>query len=131
MTIKKEMNADSPDSVIKLHAKPTDTAADVYRRLDQLVEEVKNAPLNSDFDNTARALTLVPGVLLKFTVWLLRTLDYFGLLPKFLLEVSPFHGSMFITSMGSLGIPPFTTPCTTLAICRCSAPLAASAGPLR
>ncbi len=106
MTIKKEMNADSPDSVIKLHAKPTDTAADVYRRLDQLVEEVKNAPLNSDFDNTARALTLVPGVLLKFTVWLLRTLDYFGLLPKFLLEVSPFHGSMFITSMGSLGIPP-------------------------
>ena len=32
--------------------------------------------------------------------------DYFGLLPKFLLEVSPFHGSIFFTSMGSLGIPP-------------------------
>ena len=29
-----------------------------------------------------------------------------GLLPKFLLEVSPFHGSIFFTSMGSLGIPP-------------------------
>ena len=28
-----------------------------------------------------------------------------GLLPKFLLEVSPFHGSIFFTSMGSLGIP--------------------------
>ena len=28
------------------------------------------------------------------------------MLPKFLLELSPFHGSMFITSMGSLGIPP-------------------------
>ena len=33
-------------------------------------------------------------------------MDYFGLLPKFLLEVSPFHGSIFFTSMGSLGIPP-------------------------
>jgi len=43
---------------------------------------------------------------LKFTVWLLRVLDYFGLLPKFLLELSPFHGSVFFTSMGSLGIPP-------------------------
>ena len=61
--------------------------------------------MDSDFDNTARALTLIPGVFLKFTVWLLRTLDYFGLLPKFLLEVSPFHGSVFFTSMGSLGIP--------------------------
>ncbi|MBR3849098.1 MAG: hypothetical protein IKM36_01260, partial [Oscillospiraceae bacterium] len=27
------------------------------------------------------------------------------LLPRFLLEVSPFHGSIFFTSMGSLGIP--------------------------
>ncbi len=62
-------------------------------------------PLDSDFDNTARALTLIPGVFLKFTVWLLRTMDYFGLLPGFLLEVSPFHGSVFFTSMGSLGIP--------------------------
>ena len=28
------------------------------------------------------------------------------MLPKFLLELSPFHGSVFFTSMGSLGIPP-------------------------
>ena len=106
MTIKKEMSSDSPDSVIKLHLKPTDTAQDVYRQFDKMVEEVKNAPMNSDFDNTARALSLIPGVFLKFVVWLLRALDYFGLLPRFLLEVSPFHGSMFITSMGSLGIAP-------------------------
>lgn len=106
MTIKKEMSSDSPDSVIKLHLKPTDTAQDVYRKFDKMVEEVKNAPLNSDFDNTARTLSLIPGVFLKFVVWLLRALDYFGLLPRFLLEVSPFHGSMFITSMGSLGIAP-------------------------
>ena len=29
-----------------------------------------------------------------------------GMLPQFLLEVSPFHASIFFTSMGSLGIPP-------------------------
>ena len=43
---------------------------------------------------------------MKFTVWLLKTLDYFGLLPRFITKLSPFHGSLFITSMGSLGIPP-------------------------
>ena len=48
----------------------------------------------------------IPGVLLKFSIWFLKLIDYFGLLPGSLLEVSPFHGSLFITSMGSLGIPP-------------------------
>jgi len=36
----------------------------------------------------------------------LKLLDYFGLAPYSLIKVSPFHGSMFITSLGSLGIPP-------------------------
>lgn len=106
MTIKKEMTSDSPETVIKVHLSPYDTAEDVYRKLNEKVDAVKNTPLDSSFDNTAHALMLIPGVVLKFVVWLLRTLDYFGLLPKFLLEVSPFHGSVFFTSMGSLGIPP-------------------------
>lgn len=106
MTIKKEMTSDSPESLIKVHLSPYDTAEDVYRKVNAAVEEVKNTPLDSDFDKTAHALLLIPGLFLKFTVWLLRTLDYFGLLPKFLLEISPFHGSVFFTSMGSLGIPP-------------------------
>lgn len=106
MTIKKEMSADSPDTCIKVHLAPTDTATDVYNKMNAIVEKVKTTPLDSGFDNTAHLFTLIPGVLLKFAVWLLKALDYFGLLPRFLLEVSPFHGSIFLTSMGSLGIPP-------------------------
>lgn len=106
MTIKKEMTAESPDTVIKVHLNPHDTAADVYYKLQAAVDAVKNTPLDSSFDNTAGLLNLIPGVVLKFVVWLLKLLDYFGLLPRFLLEVSPFHGSLFFTSMGSLGIPP-------------------------
>ena len=105
MTVKKEMSTDSPDTVIKLHLKPSDTVYDVYRKLDEEVQKVKNTPLNSSFDQTAKAFTMMPGLVFKFAVWLLKTLDYIGLLPAFLLEVSPFHGSVFFTSMGSLGIP--------------------------
>ena len=106
MAIKKEMNSSSPDTDIKVHLSVRDTAEDVYRKLNAVVEEVKNTPLNSDFDKTAEILTHIPGLFLKFTVWFLKLLDYFGLIPKFLLEVSSFHGSVFFTSMGSLGIPP-------------------------
>lgn len=105
ITVKKEMSVSSPDTVIKVHLSPRDTIYDVYRKVNEEVEKVKNSPLDSSFDNTAHALMLIPGVFLKFTVWCLKVLDYFGMLPKFLLEVSPFHGSIFLTSMGSLGIP--------------------------
>ena len=107
MVIKKEMNVDSPDTSIKVHLKPTDTAADVYEKLNAAVERVKaTQELDSNLDSLIMALNLIPSVVLKFTVWFLKLLDYFGLLPKFLLELSPFHGSLFFTSMGSLGIPP-------------------------
>jgi len=32
-------------------------------------------------------------------------MDYFNLVPQSLLDVSPFHGSLYLTSMGSLRLP--------------------------
>lgn len=106
MVVKKEMTTDSPDTVIKLHLKPSDTVDDVYRKFHAAVGEAhKSNELDSSFDGVAKLLGMIPGVLLKFAIWLIKLLDYFGLVPRFLLEVSPFHGSIFFTSMGSLGIP--------------------------
>ena len=106
MTVKKEMTLSAPDTVIKVHFSPADTAEDVYRKFSRAVEEAKNTPLESGTDNAAGILTLIPGVFLKFVIWLLKALDYFGLLPGALLEFSPFHGSAYFTSMASLGIRP-------------------------
>ena len=107
MVIKKEMTVDSPDTSFKVHLSPRDTIIDVYEKMNAAVESIKSTKeLDSSLDSLIMMLNLVPSVVLKFLVWLLKLLDYFGLLPKFLLELSPFHGSVFFTSMGSLGIPP-------------------------
>ena len=107
MVVKKEMSVDSPDTSIKVHLNRRDTAEDVYNKLNAAIESVKaTQELDSGLDNLIGYLNLIPSVVLKFVVWLLKLLDYFGLLPKFLLELSPFHGSLFFTSMGSLGIKP-------------------------
>lgn len=106
MVIKKEMSTDASDTIIKLHLNPADTALDIYEKFNKAVAEVhKSDELDSTFDGVAKIVGAIPGVLLKFAIWFLKLLDYFGLIPKFLLEVSPFHGSVFFTSMGSLGIP--------------------------
>ena len=107
MTVKKEMSVESPDTAIKVHLTPYDTSRDVYEKLSAAVADVKRSQeLDSSLDGLIAVLLLIPGVFMKFTVWFLKMLDYFGLVPKFLLELSPFHGSLYMTSMGSLGIRP-------------------------
>lgn len=105
LTIKKEMKLDAQETVLKLYASPSDSPEDIYNKLNTLVEENRAQGDQNDLDGVARILNYIPGLVLKFAVWLLNFLDYFGLLPRFLLKVSPFHGSFFVTSMGSLGIP--------------------------
>ena len=106
MMVKEDMTTEAAESAMKLHLQPTDTVEDIYRKMNEQVTRIKQAADASNFDKTAKLLSLIPGVAFKFVVWVLKVMDYFGLLPKFLLEVSPFHGSIFFTSMGSLGIPP-------------------------
>ena len=106
MTVKKEMKADSPETIIKVYFDPTDTPADVYRKYSEQIAEAKQTPLDSSFDKLAGLINIVPGVLKKFLVWVLKVVDYFGLLPRWLMKLSPFHGSVFVTALGSLGIPP-------------------------
>lgn len=105
LTIKKEMLLDSPDTVVKITLDPAATTEDVYRELNKVVTEYRNNP-GGDFDKTAKVFSYLPGLLFKFAVWFLKLLDYFHLMPRILEKVSPFHCSYFITSMGSLGIPP-------------------------
>lgn len=106
MAIKKEMALNAPETVVKLDATPTDTLYTVYDNLTKLLEENKQEGDHNNMDAAARVLMAFPAVILKFVVWFLKLLDYFGLLPRWLTKLSPFHGSLFITNMGSLGMPP-------------------------
>ncbi len=106
MAIKKELKLNAAETVIKLEAIPGETLDSVYEQLKNKIDMNKQEGDQNKMDNFARLLVNLPGVLLKFTVWFLKCLDYFGLLPRALTLLSPFHGSMFVTNMGSLGMPP-------------------------
>jgi len=104
MTVKKEMKIAAPETSIKATFDPKDTIFDVYRKLNVEIEKVKNDMAETSTDNIAKMLIKLPRILLKFAIFVLECLDYFGLLPRFLLNASPFHGSVIITDMGSIGV---------------------------
>ena len=105
LAIKKKMSLDGLETTVKMHFNPDDDIYDVYKTVNETLEKTYKSESNNT-DNVAKIINYIPGLVKKFAVWLLKTLDYFGLLPKAIIEASPFHGSMFITSMASLNIPP-------------------------
>lgn len=106
ITIKKEMSIEGEETTLDFKFAPDATPMDVFYAMDEQIKENKKPQQSSSFDILIKLLTAIPGPILKFTIWFLKKLDYFGLLPTFLTDLSPFHGSAAFTSMGSLGIPP-------------------------
>lgn len=106
LTIKKDMSLDAQETVIKIPAAPESTIDDIYKTINDLIDENRVEGDGNGMDVFARFLTFIPSILLKFVVTSIRFFDFFGLLPRFITKISPFHSSMFITNVGSLGIPP-------------------------
>jgi hypothetical protein len=105
MTVKTELSMDAPETSIKVRLELSDTIREVFRKISAEIEKVK-ARSSTGTDAVASSLVRLPRLFLKFVVFVLNTLDYFGKMPKFLLEASPFHGSVIITDLGSIGLPP-------------------------
>ena len=126
LTIKREMTLEAEETIIKMHFTPTATADDVYWKITKLIEENRQTNPDSDFDSTAKIFNYIPGLLLKNAVWFLKLLDYFGLLPKSLIEISPFHGSMFIPRWVPWVSRRCIIICTISATFPCSSPSARS-----
>ncbi len=106
MTVKRSLSVDATETTIKVVFEPTDTIFDVYRKMNEKIDEVKTSGGNNNTEDVAETLCRAPRFLLRFALTILRIMDYFGWLPEKLVEASPFHGSMIITDVGSLRIGP-------------------------
>lgn len=106
MAVKRDLTIDSTETTIKVAFQPTDTIYDVYRKMNREIEKVKSSPEANGTEEFANLFAKLPRFVIRFAIWVLKVGDYFGVLPKSLLDVSPFHGSMIITDLGSIGIGP-------------------------
>ena len=106
MVVKKELSLNAPETVVKIYPNASDTLDDVYRILNEGIETNLAEGDTNNMDSFIRILTKLPRIFLRSAIGLIKFFDYFGLLPKYITDLSPFHGSIFMTNLGSLGIPP-------------------------
>lgn len=94
------------ETIIKPEFEPEDTLYDVVRRVNELVASGRSGEDDSDTDKIIEILSKLPTTVMRFAVGILKKLDNIGKLPKIINEVSPWHCSIFMTNVGSLGISP-------------------------
>lgn len=85
---------------------PDATIYDVMNTISSEINQNITEGVKNGTDNTTNWFGKIPPFLVRTIVWILFRLDAVGLLPKALTNVSPFHTSLFITNVGSLGIGP-------------------------
>lgn len=92
------------ENVAKCKFDPHDTIIDVAARIKAAIEETRKA----DADNsTLKVAGLLKSPLIaNAIVFLARILDRYGLLPRYLLDASPFHTGLFFSNNASIGLPP-------------------------
>ncbi len=106
MTIKKSLDERSEEALVMPEFEPYDTLKEIVEKFSK---EVNDAKVQDDGDSNAteavvKTINLLPVFVKKFVIWTLRKLDNMGKMPKALNKVSPFHSSLYITNVGSIGL---------------------------
>lgn len=85
----------------KMYFDKKNTVFEVNDIINRYVEENRNAPDNNGTEKLIKVLLSVPGVL-PIGVKLFKFLDRHGLLPKKIIDMSPFHASLLISNLASI-----------------------------
>ena len=104
LAIKKGMTEDAEETTIKLPFTGSENIFEVKEMLDNAIIQNKDKDAQNDTDKLVKFLSLIPDWLYKLIVNVLMYLDKHGMMPKFIIKLSPFHTSAFLTNVGSLGI---------------------------
>lgn len=106
MAVKKSFDIDAEETTLKFKFTGEETPLEVKQQLDEMINAEKNVDTsgNNLTDLFVKALDKTPTFVLKGVFTILKTLDKWNLLPKKVLEASPFHASAFITNLGSIGL---------------------------
>lgn len=101
----------TPDeTTLKIRIEPEDDIFAINGKIEAAIAENSVSAHNNATDRFANFLFSAP-LLPSLVVGLARLLDRVNLLPRFIIELSPFHTSLFITNLASINTAPIYHHC--------------------
>lgn len=91
----------SDGTMSKMYFKPDNTVFEVNDIINEYVEANRNTPEDNGTEKMIKVLLGIPG-LLRVGVKVFKFLDKHNLLPKKIIDISPFHNTMVISNLASI-----------------------------
>lgn len=104
LAIKKSFADEGQETTIKLPFTGTENIFEIKEKLDKAIEQNKDYSTSNNTDALAKAFSIVPNGFIRVAFKFIKFLDKHGAVPKAILSASPFHTSVFLTNVWSLGI---------------------------
>ncbi len=104
MIAKKSLSDEAPETNLKIKFRGDETIEEVRDILNKEIESFKVKEESNEQDRFVEAITNMPFWLFKLAVNLLMKMDKWNILPKSVLDLSPFHSTGYITNVGSIGL---------------------------
>ena len=92
---------DDYETMSKIYFDLTDTIFTVRDKVEEYISQNRSSANSNETDDLIKSLTRFP-VLLNITFFMYRLLDEIGLLPKKLIDSSPFHASLLFSNLASI-----------------------------
>ena len=99
--LKKRADGTPDETTIKVYFEDGDDVLSINRKIEEAVAKNRVATHNNNTDKFANFMLSLP-ILPHVVMALARGLDRVGLLPRFIIDLSPFHTSLFITNLASI-----------------------------
>ena len=99
--LKKLADGRPDETSLKIFLTPEDTVFTIQQKIADVVAANAATEQKNNTDRFARMMFSIP-LLPKIIIWLAYHLDRIGLLPRKIIDLSPFHTSMFITNLASI-----------------------------
>ena len=96
LTVKRSTTVEGSETQVKIRFDPTDTIFDVYRKINERIDELKTEDYSGSREDLAEAAANAPRPFVRIGFLVLRILDYLGWLPQNYLDKSLNHASLMI-----------------------------------
>ncbi len=102
--VKREFSEKAQEEVVRYTFDENDTIDTISAKILGEVKKVRSAPETSrGAIHILEGFLRLPRILLMGLVKLLELLDFYGILPRSIIQVDPMHTSAFVSNLGSIG----------------------------
>lgn len=101
--IKKQLKYKAKETIVKMDFDPFDTVDSVRERVHNYVNRARSDK-GSEADSEMNFFGKLPRFVLILAVKILRMLDFFGIMPRGMIESDPLYTGAMLANLGSIGL---------------------------